>query len=550
MRTRNLIWLIALFFGLTAFIMPELLVLDAGLDGCPRPSDVVTEEITDTSVTVSWIIAGDVDSAFIEIRQAGSSDWSASGSVSSPFIIDTLTPCTEYEIRMFSMCENEVSGSGFIQTFETDSCCQTPSSLSVMMVEETLATLGWDDVAEVDSFILRYRYTGASSWQNIVTAGTGYVLVGLQGCSSYKAQVAGICESGDTTEFSEPVNILTAGCGTCTEQDYCDSRGIDAEDIWIDSISFGNLFMATGFNSGYLGYTTEKLILERGRTYRLFAAPGFAADTCPLIFRAWIDLDLDGSFNDSTELVLDSIDYTGSGVGATVSLADTLALDFTRLRVSMQPWLDGDTLRTSPCDIFNFGEVEDYCVKIDDVCPIAENLDTVSVSQTGALISWDSNDKAIGFYYQYRPVGNSDWEGPEIILDTIVQLSDLDKCKAYEFELIQVCIQDTTHQLLRFDTKCSSSVNDPESMLTAWLAYPNPFGSSVTLEMESRYSIDGRLSVFSSTGQMITERRIILEPGLRATETISEMADREPGIYFAILTDGRQSSVIKLVKMN
>ena len=541
--TRYLAGILALSLFALAFSPPSG---DPG--DCPQPSDFNVSGISDTSASLSWLSAPDINTVDIEIRRTGAADWARIAGATSPYTFDTLAACTLYDIRVQGICETDSSTFSTMIRIETDSCCRAPSSVGATSPDQNTLSVSWDNVASADSFRVEYKLRTARDWKELLVGQNSALLRDLDTCSAYDIRVQSICETADTSQFSSTIG-LTGGCSTCTEAEYCDSRAYDASKFWIDSISFGNLFMKTGSNGGYLAYTTQRLILERGREYRLSVKPAFARDTCPLQIRGWLDLDLDGTFNDSTDFILDAVSMDGRGVTTSVDLADTLDLDITRLRLTLAPWDPEDTIGVLPCDTFNFGEVEDYCVTIDDVCPRAENLDTVSVSETNAVITWDVNRKAIGFLYQYRELGESEWNEPMLTMDTIVQVGDLSRCSTYEFRLIQVCIQDTVEQILVFDTKCINATVDPSGLFAGHLVYPNPFSRDITLELRTDKAFDGQILVASLDGRVVHQQSLSIPAGITWTEPLQALAEQGPGIYFLVITDGVQTATSKLVKV-
>ena len=84
------------------------------------------------------------------------------------------------------------------------------------------------------------------------------------------------------------------------------------------------------------------------------------------MWRIWIDLNQDGEWADSNELVLDiSMAVQGELQGVIQIPAPVDTLGNTRMRVSMKyEGLQGNSPPPTACEEFEFGEVEDYCLTI------------------------------------------------------------------------------------------------------------------------------------------------------------------------------------------
>ena len=143
------------------------------------------------------------------------------------------------------------------------------------------------------------------------------------------------------------------------ELEYCDSQGNNSYYEYIDRVKFGNVDNVSGNDQGYGDYTDQITIVGRGDTIPLGLVPGFLRIAYDEAWNVWIDFNADGTFDDLTENV-----YYGISSGAllgNVEIPSTATLGKTRMRISMQ-W----QRLSMPCEIFDFGEVEDYTVDITD----------------------------------------------------------------------------------------------------------------------------------------------------------------------------------------
>jgi cyanophycinase-like exopeptidase len=147
----------------------------------------------------------------------------------------------------------------------------------------------------------------------------------------------------------------TGGTGT-----YCASKGTSSASEWIDAVQFRDLSNTSGNNNGYADFTSSTIhtsSLEIGQSYSLYVRPGFSGTSYTEYWKAWIDYNQDGDFADAGEEVMNFSSRTS--FSRTATIPTTAKAGKTRMRVSM-------SYRASPtpCETFEFGEVEDYSVTL------------------------------------------------------------------------------------------------------------------------------------------------------------------------------------------
>lgn len=135
---------------------------------------------------------------------------------------------------------------------------------------------------------------------------------------------------------------------------YCTSYGSNSSYEWIDYVAIGSAPpMPTGNDGGYGDYTNAEMTIQTGQNLYINIAPGYSDAAFYEYFRVWIDFNKDGDFSDSGELIASgNADGAVEGTIFIPSYSGT-----TRMRVSMKRNSYAD-----PCDIFSYGEVEDYTV--------------------------------------------------------------------------------------------------------------------------------------------------------------------------------------------
>lgn len=79
--------------------------------------------------------------------------------------------------------------------------CLSPENFNTIETDYHTASLSWDAANGANTYAVRYRQNGTSTWQNTSTETTDISLNNLQGCTNYEYQVASQCDSGDS-EYS------------------------------------------------------------------------------------------------------------------------------------------------------------------------------------------------------------------------------------------------------------------------------------------------------------------------------------------------------------
>lgn len=156
---------------------------------------------------------------------------------------------------------------------------------------------------------------------------------------------------------------------------YCPSAGNDSSYEWIHFVRFGSIQNLSGNNGGYADFTSMVTELERNNNHQIKMAPGFSNSVYKEAWKIWIDFNRDFDFDDPGEEVFYA-SPTSNVVGGNIAIPFDAPIGLTRMRVSMM-W-NGNP---SPCEFFEYGEVEDYAVYIipdsnNDPCVIEKIVES------------------------------------------------------------------------------------------------------------------------------------------------------------------------------
>lgn len=257
----------------------------------------------------------------------------------------------------FDISDTDFTISGFVPCAGT-----TPTNLSADVVTDVTASLSWDAVAGADTYDLRYREIGTASWTTISVAANSTTISGLTQLTDYEVQVRTVCPDNSVSAYSSSVNFTTME----EVLEYCDSNGNNTSDEYISNVLLGSIDNTTGASpGGYGDYINLSTDLTIDATATIEITPTWTGTVYDEGYSVWIDYNKDGDFDDAGEQVFTEAPTNATPVIGSFIVPSDATLGSTRMRVSMKY---NDI--PGPCEIFTWGEVEDYSINIvaDDPC--------------------------------------------------------------------------------------------------------------------------------------------------------------------------------------
>ena len=223
------------------------------------------------------------------------------------------------------------------------------------------------------------------------------------------------------------------------------------------------------------------------------------------------------------------------------------------MRVSMSFFNPPFDINQEPCDILDFGEVEDYCVMIDrnvNTCPEVDTLVFDAINFTGAFMYWPAAEGAIAYTYRYRAVGEFEFMEMATV-DTTASLAGLVKCTMYEVQIRSICIVDTTAYDTTYilETDCDVAVEETDPLLSVFTISPNPFTDQVSMTIQSAESGDHEISVFNMHGKKIEGMNIYADNNQPVTVTFLYLDKYPPGMYVVMIESNGKTASKKLIKI-
>ncbi|MEM9546292.1 MAG: GEVED domain-containing protein [Bacteroidota bacterium] len=155
-----------------------------------------------------------------------------------------------------------------------------------------------------------------------------------------------------------------------SEPEYCVSQGQSTQFEWIKRVRLKSINNKSDNDFGYGDYTYLSTTLNPGQNKNIKLKPGFSGSSYLENWRVWVDWNNDGDFDDAGELEVETAS-TGN-ITAQITVPVTATAGEKRMRVSMK--YGGFP---GPCEIFTFGEVEDYTIIVNGSNPLVSNNNSV-----------------------------------------------------------------------------------------------------------------------------------------------------------------------------
>ncbi|MTI30735.1 M20/M25/M40 family metallo-hydrolase [Xanthovirga aplysinae] len=236
--------------------------------------------------------------------------------------------------------------------------CYTPSSLSASNITTTSAELSWSMVNGAENYSLRYRLQGEDQWNTLSEIqSANYNLENLSPESDYEFQVQTICAS-QSSAFSSSQSFSTLSENQLPV--YCQSSGSNTYYEWIEMVELNEISNTSGSDNGYGDYSNQVANVSPNTQYQLTVKAGFRSQSYLEYWKAWIDFNRNGTYEASEEVL-----NTSSSSSANISINFTVPTEASLGRTGMRISMRYNTGQAS-CDNFNFGEVEDYAIQINE----------------------------------------------------------------------------------------------------------------------------------------------------------------------------------------
>jgi hypothetical protein len=278
-----------------------------------------------------------------KIRITIKGDWSLQGANPDIVIVSNNSVNTVIEFTTNHGLPVEAS-------FSKNISIPAPQNLTATNTTKTTTDLSWDASIGATNYDV---YQGASVIANI--SNTSYQVTGLTANTAYTFSIKAKDDANNISESSNTVSITTLN-----QFDYCASASTDVSHEYIGRFQLHTIDNTSG-GQLYSDFTNISTHLTKGDQYTVTITPIWTGTAYGEAYAVWIDLNIDGDFNDSGEKVWSKSRTFDTSVSGTFTIPSVATTGSTRMRVSMK-------FNTEPlaCETFEYGEVEDYTINIQN----------------------------------------------------------------------------------------------------------------------------------------------------------------------------------------
>jgi len=487
-------------------------------------SPLIQEPAPDAALLWRWEVDALYPVAF-RFRKAGTPVWTDTVVAAGKQLgLSGLEVCTEYEVQFRRLCDRYATEYSPVRTYKTGGCCDPIHNIQVTSAQGSRVSFSYLDPAAGTRTTALLRWPGTITWDTFqLKENSGYFeLDQLEPCTRYEMLLYSHC-NGKPSLPADVFVFSSGGCGTCTEADYCRRFRPSAELEWLDAFAFNTSGFVTGNDRGYGNYvgTEKSWLLIKGLKVDVHITAGYLADTSLMIAALWIDFDQDGLFSDSENIAPAATKFTGT-LSFAATIPDHAEEGWTRMRI-MVKFAEFSDVPPTPCfQSLEFGEYEDYCVRISDgVCHVPPPVITGWTEVNRALLN-ASAPPSVAYRYAFRKLYEPDWVyGRSTSSDLL--LEGLDSCTRYELLLRNECSGGVSaprrHRFSTPGANCITETDDSEPPGRLRI-YPNPV--SGFLHLSAAPSVDW-VECISIDG---IAHRLPLLPGMQVN--VSALA---PGHY-------------------
>jgi hypothetical protein len=322
---------------------------------CESPKEVKVSNIQVTSALVAWQAEENVDSFKLSFRRTLSANWVEIVTGQPSTTLSGLVAESNYELFVQSICGDKYSTASesiIFSTINQVDLCPAPDQLNAVDVEHNNASFTWNLVPGAERYRFQYRIQPSGSWRQITLNGNVVNINGLYTNTEYECRVRAVCQS-QNGKFSQILQFKTS-----KESDSaCESKSLNSGFEWISEVSLQDMVRISGSDAGYYDAGYLQTNLTKGRNYTIRHSAGTLGGSYNLFWRVWIDFNQNGSFDDPGEMVVSSRLPSNGLHLSDFNVPDSTLAGKTKMRVAMR--FGGFP---NSCDVFSFGEVEDYTV--------------------------------------------------------------------------------------------------------------------------------------------------------------------------------------------
>ena len=186
---------------------------------CNAPTNLAYSNLTANSASISWSPNG-ASQWEVNYKTQSDATWQTMNVSAPNCVLSNLTEQTDYEVRVRALCANNIQSDwSTLLTFTTPQAdaCLVPTGLNVGTITTSSVDLSWNATNAV-SWILQYRKTSETTWNQQPVATNHYTLGNLDPETEYKVEVKAVCGDNASSDWSAELTFTTEALPTgCQE---------------------------------------------------------------------------------------------------------------------------------------------------------------------------------------------------------------------------------------------------------------------------------------------------------------------------------------------
>ncbi len=370
-------------------------IIDA-VDNQPptAPTNLTASNVSNNSVDLSWNASSDnVGVVGYYVYKNGQR---ITNTTNTSITVSGLQANTTYDfyVTAYDAQNNESDGSNVVEVTtqpDPDSIPPSaPTNLAYSNVTQLSVDLSWEassDNVGVEGYRIYKDDAYIAS-----TSNTSYTVNGLSAGTTYQFYVKAYDAAGNLSDPSNTVTVTTQQ----PDVSYCESKGKNSSEEWIDRVVVGDLDHSSGNNGGYADFTNYVAKIYTNNPTDITIYPAWSGTVYSEGYAVWIDFNHDGDFDDPGEQVFSHDPTQDSPITGSFTVPNSVQTGQTRMRISLK--YNGIP---TPCETFDWGEVEDYTVDIQnggDLTPPSapSNLSASNITSTSVKLSWIASTDNVG----------------------------------------------------------------------------------------------------------------------------------------------------------
>lgn len=421
------------------------------------PTGLISSNITSNSATLSWTAVSNTTEYTIQYKLASSTAWITAGtSPTNSYNLSGLASNSTYNWRVKTACSNYSETSNF--TTSSTSGCNVPGNLGSSSITSSSAVLNWAAVSGATNYTVQYKQSTGSIWTSLApVTGTSLNLSGLLAATTYNWQVKANCSI-----FSATQSFTTLSSGGCNAPINLQSS----------SITSTSAVVSWTLVSGALNYTVQYKMANSSVWISLPNVTGTSTTITGLV--ALTNYNWQVKANCSVYSIIASFTTLQSGsCSAPINLTTTNITSNSALLswspvngatnytlqyklTSSNVWITLITISytsitingLTPSTTYNWrvkASCSDYSAATTFTtsgtgeCISPTGLNTSSITQNSALLSWSSVSGASNYTIQYKVASSSNWISFTTTTSTSISLTGLSASTNYNWQVKANC---------------------------------------------------------------------------------------------------------------